>query len=50
MISYLSWKTTKPSIRVENAFDWLPIQEVAILFAAIFITIVPGARGVTRRH
>jgi Na+/H+ antiporter NhaD/arsenite permease-like protein len=42
VISYLSWKTTKSSIRVENAFDWLPIQEVAILFAAIFITIVPG--------
>ena len=40
-ISYLSWKTTKPSIRVENAFDWLPIQEVAMLFAAIFITIIP---------
>jgi Na+/H+ antiporter NhaD/arsenite permease-like protein len=42
LVSYLSWKTTKLSIRVENAFTWVPIQEVAILFAAIFITIVPA--------
>jgi Na+/H+ antiporter NhaD/arsenite permease-like protein len=41
ILSYLSWRTTAPSIRVENAFAWLPIQEVAMLFAAIFITIVP---------
>jgi Na+/H+ antiporter NhaD/arsenite permease-like protein len=40
-LSYLSWKTTRSSIRVENAFAWVPIQEVAILFAAIFITMVP---------
>jgi Na+/H+ antiporter NhaD/arsenite permease-like protein len=26
---------------VENAFTWAPMQEVAMLFAAIFITIVP---------
>jgi Na+/H+ antiporter NhaD/arsenite permease-like protein len=25
----------------ENAFTWAPIREVAILFAAIFVTIVP---------
>jgi Na+/H+ antiporter NhaD/arsenite permease-like protein len=42
IISYLSWKTTKPSIRVENCFTWMPIQEVAMLFAAIFITIIPA--------
>jgi Na+/H+ antiporter NhaD/arsenite permease-like protein len=40
-ISYLSWKTTRRPIRVENAFTWTPFQEVAILFAAIFITIIP---------
>jgi Na+/H+ antiporter NhaD/arsenite permease-like protein len=40
-LSYLSWKTTKASIRIENCFTWLPIQEVGVLFAAIFITIVP---------
>jgi Na+/H+ antiporter NhaD/arsenite permease-like protein len=42
VLSYLSWKTTRPEIRIENAFVWTPIQEVAILFVAIFITIVPA--------
>lgn len=41
-LSYLSWKTTRPRIRIENAFTWTPIQEVAILFAAIFITMIPA--------
>jgi Na+/H+ antiporter NhaD/arsenite permease-like protein len=41
-LSYLSWKSTRASIRVENAFTWVPIQEVAILFAAIFITMAPA--------
>jgi Na+/H+ antiporter NhaD/arsenite permease-like protein len=40
-LSFLSWRTTRQSIRVENAFAWTPIQEVAILFAAIFVTIIP---------
>ncbi len=40
-LSLLSWKTTKQSIRVENCFTWAPMQEVAILFAAIFITMIP---------
>jgi Na+/H+ antiporter NhaD/arsenite permease-like protein len=40
-IALLSWKTTKQSIRVENAFTWAPMQEVAMLFAAIFITMIP---------
>lgn len=40
-LSYLSWKTTRRPIRVENAFTWIPIQEVAMLFAAIFITMIP---------
>jgi Na+/H+ antiporter NhaD/arsenite permease-like protein len=42
VLSYLSWKTTRPAIRIENAFVWTPIREVAILFVAIFITIVPA--------
>ena len=41
VISYLSWKTTRRSIRIENTFTWTPMQEVAMLFAAIFITIIP---------
>ncbi len=40
-IALLSWRTTPRSIRVENAFTWKPMQEIAMLFAAIFITMVP---------
>ncbi|WOH47640.1 sodium:proton antiporter [Bradyrhizobium sp. sBnM-33] len=40
-LGYLSWRTTPRSIRVENAFAWTPIQEVAFLFAGIFVTIIP---------
>jgi Na+/H+ antiporter NhaD/arsenite permease-like protein len=40
-ISLLSWWTTPRNLRVENAFTWAPMQEVAILFAAIFITMIP---------
>ncbi|MDR5737845.1 MULTISPECIES: sodium:proton antiporter [unclassified Caballeronia] len=32
---------TPKSARAGNAFDWAPIQEVAKLFAAIFVTIAP---------
>ena len=28
-------------MRVENAFTWAPMQEVAMLFAAIFVTMIP---------
>lgn len=41
-IGYLSWKTTKPKVRIENAFHWHPLQEVAILFAGIFVTMIPA--------
>ena len=40
-VSLLSWWTTPRRIRVENAFTWAPMQEVAMLFAAIFITMIP---------
>jgi len=40
-ISLLSWWTTPRRLRVENAFTWAPMQEVAMLFAAIFITMIP---------
>jgi Na+/H+ antiporter NhaD/arsenite permease-like protein len=42
VLSYLSWKTTRRPIRIENAFTWTPIQEVAILFAGIFLTMIPA--------
>ena len=41
-IGLASFRTTAPSIRLENAFTWTPIREVAILFAGIFVTIVPA--------
>jgi Na+/H+ antiporter NhaD/arsenite permease-like protein len=50
VLSFLSWKTTRPSIRVENAFTWIPMQEVAILFAAIFITIIPALAMLQAGH
>jgi Na+/H+ antiporter NhaD/arsenite permease-like protein len=40
-VSLLSWRTTPRTIRVENAFTWAPMQEVAMLFAALFITMIP---------
>ncbi len=35
------WKTPKP-IREANEFTWHPIEEVAILFAGIFATMIPA--------
>jgi Na+/H+ antiporter NhaD/arsenite permease-like protein len=32
---------TKPGLRAATGFDWEPIREVAILFAGIFICIIP---------
>jgi Na+/H+ antiporter NhaD/arsenite permease-like protein len=40
-IALLSWRTTPRNVRVENAFTWAPMQEVAMLFAGIFITMIP---------
>jgi len=37
----LSLKFTPKAIRDGNGFSWGPIQEVAILFAGIFMTIIP---------
>jgi Na+/H+ antiporter NhaD/arsenite permease-like protein len=36
-----SWLTTRRQTRQDNEYTWGPIREVAILFAAIFATIVP---------
>lgn len=40
-IALLSLAVTRQSVRRANEFTWAPMTEVAILFAAIFITIVP---------
>ncbi len=42
MMVYLSVKTTSKKIRDDNGFTWFPIQEVAYLFAGIFMTIIPA--------
>jgi len=42
VLAWLSWRTTQQNIRIENAFTWTPIKEVALLFAGIFITIIPA--------
>ena len=36
-----SWFSTRKETRVANGYSWGPIREVAILFAAIFVTIIP---------
>ena len=41
LIAFISVRITPKDIRVNNGFTWEPIREVAKLFAAIFITIVP---------
>ena len=42
MLTYLSWTYTSKEIRKGNEYTWFPIQEVAKLFAGIFITIIPA--------
>ncbi len=42
IMGILSLKSTKRAIRDDNGFTWGPIQEVAILFAGIFVTIIPA--------
>lgn len=40
--AFLSMLTTKNVIRKDNCFTWFSIQEVAILFIGIFITMIPA--------
>ncbi|GAB4254202.1 sodium:proton antiporter [Deferrisoma sp.] len=41
VMGILSLRTTKRAIRERNEFTWFPIQEVAYLFAGIFVTMIP---------
>ncbi|SAL49553.1 Na+/H+ antiporter NhaD permease-like protein [Caballeronia udeis] len=41
VVTLLSLILTPKSARAGNAFNWAPIEEVAKLFAAIFVTIAP---------
>ena len=40
LITWISWIATSKASRAANGFNWFPIQEVAKLFAGIFITII----------
>lgn len=40
-IGAASLATTRREVRDRNDFSWAPIQEVAILFAGIFVTMIP---------
>ena len=40
--AFLSFKTTKSDVRTKNHFTWGAIEEVAVLFIGIFITMQPA--------
>ena len=40
--AFLSFKTTKKDVRTKNNFTWGDIEEVAVLFIGIFITMIPA--------
>ncbi len=42
LMGWLSLRTTAKALRERNEFSWGPIREVAILFAGIFVTIIPA--------
>lgn len=42
LMGILSLKTTSKAIHEGNEFTWFPIKEVGILFAGIFMTIIPA--------
>jgi len=42
VLGLLSLYTTQKQLREANEFSWFPILEVAKLFAAIFVTIIPA--------
>jgi len=42
LMGILSLTLTRQEVRRSNDFSWAPIQEVAYLFAGIFITIIPA--------
>ena len=42
LAALLSFKTTNKKVRMDSHFSWGPIQEVAVLFIGIFITMIPA--------
>jgi Na+/H+ antiporter NhaD/arsenite permease-like protein len=49
LAAFLSFKTTNKEIRVKNHFTWGAIQEVAVLFIGIFITMQPALMILTEK-
>jgi len=41
IVTFISLKVTPASVHADNQFSWGPMQEVAKLFAGIFLTIIP---------
>ena len=42
LAAFLSFMTTKSEVRTKNHFTWSAIQEVAVLFIGIFVTMQPA--------
>jgi Na+/H+ antiporter NhaD/arsenite permease-like protein len=40
-MAYASWKLTPPKVHEANHFTWEPLEEVALVFLGIFITVIP---------
>ena len=49
LAAFLSFKTTDVSVRKSNHFTWGAIQEVAVLFVGIFITMQPALMLLTAK-
>jgi Na+/H+ antiporter NhaD/arsenite permease-like protein len=47
--AFLSIRITPRALRRENRFTWHPVREVAILFAAIFATMIPALQILSSR-
>lgn len=41
LVTFVSLKITSAKVHADNQFSWGPMQEVAKLFAGIFLTIIP---------
>ena len=49
LAAFLSFRTTDVSVRKSNHFTWGAIQEVAVLFVGIFITMQPALMILTEK-
>lgn len=49
VMALASLKFTSKEIRQANRFNWMPVQEVGLLFAGIFATIVPALKILQER-